>query len=311
MLKGEIFANQLFENQIMALFNNTFLAGTDGICNGYKNSMAVTYAGSNLTIDSGAICIQGRFLEEDTSSTITASTDNTYCKLIIEIDLDKTNTDEEFKQGYYKIIKGAGSYPALTQTDIVNNVSGIYQYELARFRAGTTGITDFVDMRTFLDFNSIYEEIRQHIEDIDDGSLFLLKTGGTITGDLTVQGTLTNLSAYKPKSDFAVLTGNIAADGTADLEKDVSFPAGFNNTNCVVVSCMLHNHANQNGTWATGSVFDTSGYVRGSIPCGVSMNTSGIKIYAKHIMMQNGQTPTIVNLEGGISFDYKLVLMKI
>lgn len=311
MLKGEVFANQLFENQIFALFMNTFLNGANGICNGYKNSMAVTYSGSDLTIDSGAICIQGRFLEEDTTSTITASTDNTFCKLIIEIDLDKVNTDEEFKQGYYKIIKGAGSYPALTQTDIVNNVSGIYQYELARFKAGTTGITDFQDMRTFIDFASIYAEIQQHIQDIDDGSLFLLKTGGTITGDLTVNGTLTNLSAYKPKSDFVVLTGNIEADGTADLEKEISFPAGFDNTNCVVVSCMLHNHANQNGTWATGSVFDTSGYVRGSLPCAVSMNTTGIRIYAKHIMLQHGEYPFVISLEVGISFDYKLVLMKI
>ena len=192
MLKGEVFANQLFENQIFALFQNTFLGGANGVCNGYKNSMEVSYAGSELTISSGAICIQGRFMEEDTSSTISASTDNTYCKLIIEIDLDKTNTDEEFKQGYYKIIKGAESYPTLTQNDIVNNVAGIYQYELARFRAGTTGITDFVDMRTFLDFNSIYEEIREHIQDIDDGSLYLPKTGGTITGNLTINGTLTN-----------------------------------------------------------------------------------------------------------------------
>ena len=64
MLKGEVFANQLFENQIFALFMNTFLDGANGVCNGYKNSMAVTYLGSDLTIDSGAICIQGRFLEE-------------------------------------------------------------------------------------------------------------------------------------------------------------------------------------------------------------------------------------------------------
>lgn len=192
MLKGEVFANQLFENQIFALFVNTFLNGKNGICNGFKNSMAVTYSGSDLTIASGSICIQGRFLEEDTSSTISASTDNTYCKLIIEIDLDKTNTDEEFKQGYYKIIKGSENYPALTQNDIVNNVAGIYQYELARFRAGTTGITDFVDMRTFLDFDSIYEEIQEHIQNIDDGSLYLLKTGGTVSGNLTVNGTLTN-----------------------------------------------------------------------------------------------------------------------
>lgn len=192
MLKGQVFANQLFESPIFALFMNTFLAGNDGICNGFKNSMAVTYSNSALTIDSGAICIQGRFLEEDTSTTVNASTDNTFCKLIIEVDLDKTNTDEEFNQGYYKIIKGANSYPALTQNDIVNNVSGIYQYELARFKASTTGITDFVDMRTFLDFNSIYAVIQQHIQDIDDGSLYVPKTGGTITGNLTVNGTLTN-----------------------------------------------------------------------------------------------------------------------
>lgn len=209
MLKGQVFSNQLFENQIFALFQNTFLGGHNGVCNGYKDSMAVTYSGSDLTISSGAICIQGRFLEEDTTSTITASTDNTYCKLIIEIDLDKTNTDEEFKQGYYKIIKGAGSYPALTQTDIVNNVSGIYQYELARFRAGTTGITDFVDMRTFLDFDSIYTEIQQHIQNIDDGSLYLPKAGGTVTGNLTVDGTLTNSGLTTMSNSISSLTSSV------------------------------------------------------------------------------------------------------
>ena len=310
MLKGDVFANQIFENQIFALFMNTFLNGENGVCNGYKNSMAVTYSGSDITIDSGAICIQGRFLEEDTTSTITASTDNTFCKLVIEIDLDKVNTDEEFKQGYYKIIKGAGSYPALTQTDIVNNVSGVYQYELARFKAGTTGITDFVDMRTFIDFASIYAEIQQHIQDIDDGSLFLLKTGGTITGDLTVNGTLTNLSAYKPKSDYAVITGDITGADTPSIEKDLNYPAGFTNTNCVVISCMFHHSSNQNGTWGWGSVFDSSSYVRGSLPCSIALNNTGIKLEVKNIQIQNGQSPTISNINTGVTFNYRIVLMK-
>ena len=94
-----------------------------------------------------------------------------YCKLVIEIDLDKTNTESDFQQGTYKIVKSASGYPNLTQTNIVKNNAGVYQYELARFKTTSSGITDFQDMRTFLDFDSIYAEVRQHIEDIDSGSL--------------------------------------------------------------------------------------------------------------------------------------------
>lgn len=186
MLKGHVFSRQLFGNPIFALFINTFLNGKNGISDNYKNGMALSYSGSNVTIQSGAVCIQGRFLEEDTASTISAGTDNAYCKLIIEIDLDKQNTEADFQQGAYKIIKGANSYPNLTQTNIVKNNAGVYQYELARFRTNANGISDFQDMRTFLDFNSIYTEIQNHIDDIDDGSLWLLKTGGTISGKVEI-----------------------------------------------------------------------------------------------------------------------------
>lgn len=186
MLKGQVFSRQLFENQIFALFINTFLNGNNGVSNDYLNGMAVTYSGNNLTIDSGAVCIQGRFLEENTSTTISAGTDSAYCKLVIELNLDNQNTESDFTQGYYKVIKGVGAYPALTQNDIVKNNAGIYQYELARFQNSSSGITNFQDMRTFLDFNSIYTEIQNHIDDIDDGSLWLLKTGGTISGEVKI-----------------------------------------------------------------------------------------------------------------------------
>ena len=215
MLKGHVFSKQLFENPIFAVFINTFLNGTNGISNNYKNGMAVTYSGSTVTIDSGVVCIQGRFLEEDTYSTISAGTNTAYCKLVIEIDLDKQNTESEFAQGSYKIITSTSGYPNLTQTNIVKNVSGIYQYELARFRTSASGITDFQDMRTFLDFTSIYAKITQEYEavlaqleaelaSVEDGSAYLLKTGGTASGNFTFTGNITadNISNSNRKQSY-------------------------------------------------------------------------------------------------------------
>lgn len=210
MLKGHVFSNQTFSNNIFALFMNTFLAGHNGIINGYKNSMNVTYSGSSVTVASGALCVQGRFLEEDSSRTINAGTNTLYCKLVLTINLTRENTSSTFNQGYYEILTSASGYPNLTQNNIVNTGTGVYQYELARFRTGLSGITDFVDKRTFLDFNSIYEELEQQstlatkseVEELDttlrgiiatkaDTSTVnsnlagkLDKTGGTLTGAL-------------------------------------------------------------------------------------------------------------------------------
>lgn len=197
MLKGHVFSKQIFGNPIFALFINTFLNGRNGVSNNYKNGMQVTYSGSNLTIDSGAVCIQGRFLEEDTGSTVAAGTDTAYCKLVIEINLDLQNTESQFNQGVYKVVKSASSYPNLTQTNIVKNNAGIYQYELARFRTNSSGIAEFQDKRTFLDFDTIYDEIeaeygevlqqlKDQLESVKDQSDVLLKTGGTISGEIEV-----------------------------------------------------------------------------------------------------------------------------
>lgn len=187
MLKGEVFGRQLFENQIFALFINTFLNGNNGVCSDYLNGMAVTYSGNNVTIDSGAVCIQGRFLEEDTSTTLDAGNSNLFCKLVIEIDLDKINTEDSFNQGYYKIVTDSTGYPELTQTNIVGTNSGIYQYELARFKTSTSGITEFQDMRTTLSIPTIYNDIRQMVQDaidsIEDGSAFALKANMVYSTD--------------------------------------------------------------------------------------------------------------------------------
>ena len=197
MLKGHVFSKQIFGNPIFALFINTFLNGKDGVSNNYKNGMQVTYSGSNVTVASGAVCIQGRFLEEDTGSTISAGTDTAYCKLVIEVNLDLQNTESKFNQASYKVVKSASGYPNLTQTNIVKNNAGIYQYELARFRTNASGITDFQDERTFLDFDTIYDEmeaeygavlqqLKDELDRIKDQSDVLLKTVGTVSGKIEI-----------------------------------------------------------------------------------------------------------------------------
>ena len=177
MIKGDVFNKQHFPSNTFALFIDTFLNKKCGIVADYKNGMALSNTTNEITISSGALCIRGRFIREDSNTTINVSyQSNTYCKLIIEIDLDKVNTLSELNQVAYKIVSSETDYPTLVQTDIVKNESGIYQYELARFMCNSSGISQFTDMRTFLDFASIYEEIREHIEDIDEGSIYLLRS---------------------------------------------------------------------------------------------------------------------------------------
>lgn len=247
MLKGHVFSKQIFGNPIFALFINTFLSGENGVSNNYKNGMKPTYSGSTVSIDSGAVCIQGRFLEEDTSTSVQAGTNSAYCKLVVEIDLDKQNTESEFNQASYKIITSSSSYPALTQTNIVKNNSGIYQYELARFKTSENGITDFKDMRTYLDFDSIFDEIRtsyntvleelqQSLADVKDGSDYLLKSsGGTVEGEIKANGGLSgelipkmllneNLNELKTTGFYYAYGGNTVSNK----------PTGINNFSLLV-----------------------------------------------------------------------------
>lgn len=280
MLKGHVFEKQIFGNQIFALFINTFLNGVNGISNDYKNGMKVTYSGSSVTVQSGAVCIQGRFLEEDTSTTISAGTDTAYCKLVVEINLDKQNTESDFTQAEYKVVKSTTGYPSLTQTDIVNNNSGIYQYELARFKTGTNGITEFYDRRTFLDFDSIYKEIQQHIQDIDNGALYI------------------------QKSSFATVTGTIvlpaSGDETVSANITVGYPVGFKKDNCVVISIMSHNDV-RTDRWSTPGPNDGLSMLLGNGSLISSLTEDGVWVSAEKA--NSGEDSKTITV--------KIVLMKI
>lgn len=237
MLKGDVFAEQLFENQIFALFINTFLNGANGVASGYQSGLPITYSGGNVTIGSGAVCIQGRFLEESTSTTLAVGETSKYHKLVIEIDLDKTNTAENFQQAYYKILTGSSAYPTLTQTDIVNNVAGVYQYELAQFRTdGSGNVTNFEDKRTFLSITSIYTAIQSATDTLLDG---IESNANTLITNLQSE-----IAGVEDNSDFVLkqqfMTREVSVTPTQSggnyyVNVTTTLPGGWNDDNTIVL----------------------------------------------------------------------------
>lgn len=174
MLKGHSYDKQIYYSVADRIINNTFLNGSNGIFENEGAGCALSYTNNNVTVSNGFFIVQGGLTEVVNSETLSVILDGSYCVLVYELDMSKDNTDTSFTQGQFRVLTGQSSYPALTQQKLTEN-AGIYQYEFARFRALATGITDFVDNRTFLDYNSIFEYIERQIELIEDNGLYVTK----------------------------------------------------------------------------------------------------------------------------------------
>ena len=204
MLKGHVFKFQTFANEAFAHFINTFLQSNMGVTKGCDLSKT----SNSVTISAGYFCVMGRLLEIVGNETISDITNTGYYQLICEIDLSQTNTTSELNQASIKLVRNANAYSNLTKEDLFNGGS-LYQYEFARFKVTEQGIVDFIDRRTFLNLTSLYsqinsnfntlfntkdqeadallEEIRQELASVLDGSIYLLKEGGTMSGDINMQ----------------------------------------------------------------------------------------------------------------------------
>ena len=199
MIKGFRFTNQLANAEVDARIHQEFLNRNDGIFYG----MELSYTNNSITVAEGLCEIAGRPIAVIDSETVNAGTDNLYCLLILEIDLSKDSTKDVFNQVSFKLLTSSTSYPAVTQQDInmYNGSNNLYQLEFARFKSGTSGITEFKDTRKFLSFSGIYaqikadcdaiiNQIKQELENVEDGSSYLLKSGGKIDGDLEVSNSI-------------------------------------------------------------------------------------------------------------------------
>ena len=218
MLKGDVYSNQLFNVHAFALFIDTFLDKKCGIIDGYKNNMQVTASGTNISIGSGACVVRGRFMEEDSTTTLsTSSIASKNCALVIEIDLSKTNTDSTLNQATYKILQSASGTPSLTQEDIINNYSsGVYQYRLATFQTNASGtISNLVKTDTRLSIESVYnsfeEQMTQELADLQTAINNV--TTDTIVGRLDDVEEIANNTQYK-HYNYPTGTRSIALDNS-------------------------------------------------------------------------------------------------
>lgn len=186
MLKGHVFNLQTFTSEAFALFIDKFLNGRSGVAKG----CALSNTNTSATIGEGYFVVRGRMLQIIDSVTVSSISNNGYYSLVCEIDLSKTNTAEQLNQATIKTVYGASNYPTLIQQDITGSGT-VYQYEFARFRVENGSITNFVDRRTYLDFEILYDLVESELRKLEEQSNVLMKTGGTIDGDLEVTGQIT------------------------------------------------------------------------------------------------------------------------
>ena len=209
MIKGFRFTNQLSNAEVDARIHQEIFNKNDGIFYG----MELSHTKDSITISEGLCEIAGRPIGIVDSETIPVVSESSYCLLILEIDLSKESSVDTFNQVSFKILTSSTSYPTLTQQDInrIDGTNNLYQMEFARFLTNSSGIDDlnFSDNRKFLSFDNIYEEIEQHIKDIDDGALFI------------------------KKSDIQVIHSHI--DSTENT-KTLYYPNGLDYQHCAVIS---------------------------------------------------------------------------
>lgn len=182
MIKGYVFEEQLYSSDAHALITRKMVDYHDGIFTGFEFEKTA----DTVTYKEGMALVAGRLLGIVGTESISAERKKAFCRLVIEIDLDKTATDTVFEQAYLKIISDTTKFPDLIYEDM-DNGGKICQFELAQFETSIeSGIINFVDKREFMDFHSIWTKIdeqaktlisqlKAEIEAARDGSLYLLK----------------------------------------------------------------------------------------------------------------------------------------
>lgn len=212
MIKGQTYSNQLFENWAYRLTFDTILNGNNGVLEQYGNKMQVTATNNNIVVGSGLAVIQGGIIENTSDLTLVPQLQaNEYYRVVVEIDMSQTNTESEFNQGTIKLISQSGSYPTLITQDTIRG-TGKYQYELARFQTTSSAIQNLTDTRTYLNYNSLYQELRNAIDDVIQGGINAEQVSydNSTSGlpSTNVQGAIDNLTLGETELSQSISTIN-------------------------------------------------------------------------------------------------------
>lgn len=103
------------------------------------------------------------------------------------------------------------------------------------------------------------------------------------------------------KDDIVIIHGKLSLNNGA-AQHNISYPAGFNKDNCVVLTFMANNI--ENNHWGYGYIEKSIGYVGGVIGHGVILRENDITVSINN--------PTDgAHTSGTNTYNYKIVLMKL
>lgn len=114
------------------------------------------------------------------------------------------------------------------------------------------------------------------------------------------------------KDDYAVVTGTIEyEEGEKSKQVDLSYPTGFTQDNCIIVSIMVQHTGVLYPSWSTGTVMTNNSTVTGAVPCSVSLNENNIRAYFNNVYLRKLDTdPGEVRFNDLPDIDFKIVLLK-
>lgn len=141
-IRGITFSKQSVSSNDDAHIYKILLNGKKGRTKGCK----MTFGTDDIYISEGYFFAPNRLIEVSSMETVATpvvSSGTTYCRLVFEIDLTKTNTSSAFNQGYFRILSSTTDYPGIVQEDLENG-GNVYQLPFAKFTKTVSGIGAFV-----------------------------------------------------------------------------------------------------------------------------------------------------------------------
>lgn len=206
-IRGITFSKQSVSSNDDSHVYKVFLNGRKGRTRGCR----MTYSTDDIYISDGYFFAANRLLEVSSTETITTpvvSSGTTYCRLVFEIDMTKTNANAEFNQGYFKVLSSTASYPDITQEDLEDG-GNVYQLPFAQFTKTVDGIGSFV----------------AQLETIgtipQDATIYVSKSGSDASGDgsesypfATIQHAIDSIPKNLDNNDITinVASGTYAED---------------------------------------------------------------------------------------------------
>ena len=167
-IRGITFSKQSVSSNDDSHIYKVLLNGKKGKTKGCK----MTYGTDDIYISSGYFLASNRLIQITSTETVATPgvTGTTYCRLVFEIDLTKTNSTTSFEQGHFKILSSTSAYPELMQQDLEEG-GNIYQLPFAKFVKTTSGISSFISELEIIGHNP------------NNASVYVSTSGNDASGD--------------------------------------------------------------------------------------------------------------------------------